>query len=85
MLYLKGDFLNAGIAWFALGLAVAHIYAIRGRSTSFGSPYLVIFQCLISLPDPANQYIIEMFVFTMWEIFKIPSPVLQYQSLAVTM
>ena len=44
MLYLKGHFLNAGIAWFALGLAVAHIYAIWGRSTSFGSPYLVICQ-----------------------------------------
>ena len=46
MLYLKGDFLNAGIAWFALGLAVAHIYAIWGRSTSFGSPYSVICQIM---------------------------------------
>ena len=55
MLYLKGDFLNAGIAWFALGLAVGHLYAIWGRSTSFGSPYLVICQMSDSIARPCKS------------------------------
>jgi hypothetical protein len=55
MPYLKFNFLNAEIAWFALGLAVGHIYAIWGRSISFGSPYLVICQMSDSIARPCKS------------------------------